>query len=177
VGPQGKVFSFEFDPQNLEIMNANLALNPALAERIEVIPAALWNRSGETLEFAQAGRMTTVRPAGDEAQANPASLRVMTSTLDDFVQQRGIDRIDFIKMDVEGAEPEVLAGAGEALARFAPKLGIAAYHRDDDLVRLPTAVVQADPSYRLYVDSFSPYEDETILFAASPRATSLSRRT
>jgi hypothetical protein len=64
VGPAGRVYTFEFDPENLEIMRTNLALNPELAERIEVVELALWDRSGETLEFAQAGRMTALVAGG-----------------------------------------------------------------------------------------------------------------
>ncbi len=164
VGPQGRVFTFEFDPRNLAIMQANLALNPELAARIEVVERALWNRSGETLEFAPAGRMTNI---GTEDLAGGA-LQVETLAVDDFVEQRGLKRVDYIKMDVEGAELDVIAGARNTLAALAPKLGIAAYHRDDDLVRIPAAVGELNPAYRYYVDSFSPLEDETVLFADTP---------
>lgn len=174
VGPHGKVFTFEFDPESLEILHANLALNPELAERIEVVSLALWNRSGETLEFTPAGRMTTVgRPSEDGA----SELRVSTVTLDDYVKQQGLDRVDYIKMDVEGAELAVIDGAGETVKRLAPKFGIAAYHRDDDLVRIPEALRSFDSRYRFYIDSFSPAEDETVVFARVPSDTAVSRRT
>jgi FkbM family methyltransferase len=172
VGPRGKVYTFEFDPESLEILRANLALNPELAERIEVIELALWKRSGEMLEVVQAGRMTSVS-AQERAKA---TLSVPSITLDDFVAQHGLDRVDFVKMDVEGAELDVIAGGRQTLARFAPKLGLAAYHRDDDLVRIPEALVAAQPSYTFYVESFSPVEDETVLFGA-PSDTALSSST
>jgi len=165
VGPKGKVFTFEFDPENLEILRTNLALNPELAGRIEVVEHALWSRTGDALEFVPLGRMTAVRRPDDRAAA---SLRVDTVTLDDFLEQKQVERVDFIKMDVEGAELDVIAGAQETISRMAPKLGIAAYHRDDDLVRIPEAIGAANPGYRVYLDSFSPAEDETILFAARP---------
>jgi FkbM family methyltransferase len=164
VGPAGKVFTFEFDPESLQILRANLALNPDLASRVEVVERALWERSGERLRFAQAGRCTTVRE-----DARSSGFGVESITLDDFVHAAGLERVDFIKMDVEGAEVPVLRGARETLSTRAPKLAIAAYHRDDDLVRIPGELSDA---YRLYLGSFSPVEDETVLFACATERSS-----
>jgi FkbM family methyltransferase len=159
VGPSGKVYTFEFDPDNLAIMRANLELNPELAERIEVVESALWDRSGELLSFVQGGRMTTVLPDGGAASS------VATVTLDEFVEDRGLERVDFVKMDVEGAEPNVLRGGAGSLRRFTPRLAIAAYHADDDLVQLPELIASPEPGYRFFLDSFSAVEEETVLFA------------
>lgn len=162
VGPRGKVYTFEFDPESLEIMRANLSLNPELASRIEVVEHALWDRSGDTLAVAQGGRMTTAFSAQGQD-----TLNVQTITLDDFVAHAGIDRLGFVKMDVEGAELRVLSGAGEALRRFAPRLAISAYHREDDLVLIPERIASLDLGYRLYLESFSAVEEETVLFATA----------
>jgi FkbM family methyltransferase len=167
VGPEGKVYTFEFDPENLEIMRTNLALNPELASRIEIVERALWDRSNQSLPFVQGGRMTHLGDGGD-AEDHQATL---TITLDDFVAEAGLDRIDFVKMDVEGAEMKVLAGAGDALRRFAPKLALAAYHKDDDLVQIPGALNALDVPYRYYLKTASPLEDETVLFAARNSST------
>jgi FkbM family methyltransferase len=48
--------------------------------------------------------------------------RVPTLRLDDFVRRENLARVDFLKIDVEGAEGRVLAGARETLARFRPKV-------------------------------------------------------
>ncbi len=164
VGPAGKVYTFEFDPESLAIMRANLALNPELAGRIEIVERALWDRSDEVLEIAQAGRMTTV----GRANGGGPALQAPTVTVDDFVREADLDRVDLIKMDVEGAEPWVLAGAADTLAGVRPRLAMAAYHRDDDLARLPAAL---DTEYRLYLESYSPLEDETVLFASPVKSS------
>lgn len=170
VGPQGKVYTFEFDPENLEILRTNLALNPGLADRVEIVERALWDSSGEKLQFSQAGRCTTV----GVDPSNTATSQVETITVDDFVSAAGIDRVAFIKMDVEGAEPHVLRGAGQTLASDAPKLAVAAYHQDDDLVELPRQIETARSDYRLYLGTFSPVEEETVLFAeATSRSSSM----
>jgi FkbM family methyltransferase len=165
VGPSGKVYTFEFDPENLEVMRANLALNPDLASRIEIVERALWDRSGEVLRFAQFGRMTSVSADADHG----SGLETETVTLDDFVEQAGLSTLGFVKMDVEGAELNVLRGARDSLKRFAPRLAVAAYHKEDDLVRLPEAIAAAGHDYRFFLDTFSPVEEETVLFATAGR--------
>jgi FkbM family methyltransferase len=166
VGDQGRVYTFEFDPESLEIMRANFALNPQLAKRIEVVEIALWDRSGETIGFTPAGRCTLTH-------VNGGSSKVATTTLDDFVAQAGLENLGFIKMDIEGAERPVLRGAQESIACFKPRLAIAAYHKDDDLIELPRAVNASAAEYRFHLGTFSAVEEETVLFAAptSRRAT------
>jgi len=160
-GASGKVYTFEFDPESLEILRVNLSLNPELAPRIQVVEQALWDRAGELLEFLQAGRCTSVLVDNPSEQ----NLRVPAVTLDDFVERAGIDRLDFVKMDVEGAELNALRGGLESIKRFAPKLAIAAYHNDDDLVRIPEVISSLQLGYRFYLDTFSSVEEETVLFA------------
>lgn len=170
IGPAGKVYTFEFDPQNLEILRTNLALNPELAQRIEVVEKALWDSSGHPLRFALGGRTTTV-----SAGSPGAELTVEAITLDDFVRTAGIGRVDFVKMDVEGAELRVIAGARATLERDRPTLALAAYHNDGDLVRIPSGIEAVRYGYRCFVHSCSPLEDETVLFAHAPDRTTAGR--
>ncbi len=163
VGPAGKVFTFEFVPENLEILRANLELNPRLAERVEIVERALWDSSEEPLAFRQAGSVSGVIPAALDPDATP----VPALTLDEFVAGAGLHRVGFAKLDVEGAEARVLRGGRRMLAEHAPRLAIAAYHHDNDLATLPELVPGAD----LYLAAFSPLEDETVLFA-TPRRNS-----
>ena len=163
VGPRGRVYTFEFDPESLAVMRANLELNPELAERIEIVERPLWSRSGETMGFIGGGRMTRVVPLGE------AERTVETLSLDDFVEHAGVDRVDFMKMDVEGAEAQVLAGGNRTLGRDKPKLAVAAYHEHDDTVQLPATIAATAPEYRFYLDTFSPLEEETVLFATARR--------
>lgn len=168
VGPSGKVYTFEFNPESLAIMRANLALNPTLAGRIEIVERALWDSSGQTLEFWSAGAQTAVVPE----QAGEGALSATSVTVDDFVRTQGIDRVGFVKMDVEGSEPRVLRGARAVIERDAPRLAIAAYHRSDDLVQLPAATAECGVDYAFFVDTASPLEDETVLFATPVAASS-----
>jgi FkbM family methyltransferase len=54
------------------------------------------------------------------------------TTIDDFVRERKLTRVDFIKADIEGQERYMLKGAAETLRKYAPKLAICTYHLPDD---------------------------------------------
>jgi len=156
VGPAGRVHTFEFVPANLRIFESALALNPTLRERVELVTCALWDRSRERIAYDEAGPGTHV---GSGAASAP------TVTLDDFVAERGLLRVDFVKMDIEGAEPAVLRGAAETLRRHRPRLAIAAYHRLDDLAEIPLFLAGLGVGYRIYLDHFTLHDEESVIFA------------
>jgi hypothetical protein len=68
--------------------------------------------------------------------------------IDRVVAELKLERVDYIKMDIEGAEQKALEGARETLARFHPRLSIAAYHVPTDPVRIPEIVRSAWAGYR-----------------------------
>ncbi len=68
----------------------------------------------------------------DMKSDNTDSDNVETITIDDFVRENNLPRVDFIKSDIEGFERNMLEGAQETLRRFAPKLALCTYHLPDD---------------------------------------------
>ncbi len=72
---------------------------------------------------------------------------VTVTTIDRLASDLGLATIGFIKMDIEGAEPQALAGAARTLHDARPRLAIAAYHRPDDHRKILAAVRQANPLY------------------------------
>ena len=73
--------------------------------------------------------------------------------------------VTFIKMDIEGAEYPALQAAEEVIKNDKPKLAIAVYHCPEDILRIPELILQYNPNYRLYLRHYSPFENETILYA------------
>jgi FkbM family methyltransferase len=158
-GPTGRVVAVEFDPANLAVLERNLALNRDIAERITVDQRALHGESGHDVGFNSAGYGTAIVEPQASADA------VKTVTIDDLVEEHRLRRVDFIKLDIEGAEAFALLGAEKTLARFKPRLAIAAYHRHDDFVQLPKVISALAPGYRFYVDHYTLHPYETILYA------------
>ncbi len=87
-------------------------------------PLAASDRSGETMTFYAAGGLSSTDPEHltkfGTPEVVPGELRVETITLDDLLERAGIERIDFLSMDIEGGEPAALAGFD--IARFQPQL-------------------------------------------------------
>jgi methyltransferase FkbM-like protein len=77
--------------------------------------------------------------------------------VDRIAAELKLDRIDFIKMDIEGAEPNALAGARGVLARYRPRMAICVYHKSDDPGKVREQVALARQDYRT---KNGPCEDE-----------------
>jgi hypothetical protein len=60
-----------------------------------------------------------------------------------------VERADFIKMDIEGAEKQALRGAKNTIAKWRPRMAIAMEHLTDDPVRIPQVVQAEVPGYRI----------------------------
>jgi FkbM family methyltransferase len=71
------------------------------------------------------------------------------TTIDEFVRQERLERVDFIKSDIEGEERNLLIGAAQTLRKYAPKLAICTYHNPEDPQLLSEIIVKANPRYRI----------------------------
>jgi len=160
VGPAGQVICFEFVPENLKILRSNLELNPELGPRVKIAENALWDRSGDTLNFHGDGPGTSV--LGDQHNAMRS---VQTLSIDSLVEANGLQKVDFIKLDIEGAEPKALKGAEQTIRRFRPKLAVSLYHSLDDFVEIPAYLRSLGLGYEFYLDHFTIHHEETVLFA------------
>ena len=117
VGPSGRVFAFEPNAQTRELLEINSELND-LANIVETVPVAVGREDANytiAVDRRNTGAAHLLRIDG------PATDAVGT-TLDHWVGEARISSIDFIKLDVEGMEVEVLDGAGALLERTRPTL-------------------------------------------------------
>ncbi|MDR3128915.1 MAG: FkbM family methyltransferase [Tannerellaceae bacterium] len=80
-----------------------------------------------------------------EYHVNAETISVIT--LDQFVAENNLTKIDFIKADIEGAERDMLRGASHVLKTFAPKLAICTYHLSDDPQVLEQIILDINPNY------------------------------
>ncbi len=122
VGPSGHVFAFEPVPENIKLLRENLDLNDVSA-RVEVQEAAVGEKPGE-LEIFLSDRQIGTHSAAQYLVDGSRSIRVPMQSIDAFVASRGIQRIDLIKVDVEGYDGRVVEGAAHSLSLHKPILFI-----------------------------------------------------
>jgi FkbM family methyltransferase len=77
--------------------------------------------------------------------------------------------ITFVKMDIEGAEGDALAGARPAIERDAPILAVCVYHAQDDLWRLPLLMKAMVPDYRFFLRCHEGDGWQTVAYAVPPQ--------
>ena len=122
-----------------------------IAPRVYTVRAALSNHSGEEKMTINDNMGTsrlfrdTGNVAHDEHYIGEETVRL--TTLDDYVRDNELERVDFIKADIEGSERNMLKGATETLKTFAPQLAICTYHLPDDPEVLTDIIKKANPRY------------------------------
>ena len=123
-GPRGAVLAVEPSSREFERLEANIALN-RLAN-VATHKVALGSRTGEAIlavaEPEHAGmNAIDVRDAGETLPGWTESTEsVAVETIDEIVARSGLQRLDLIKLDIEGSEVDALEGASSALSRFRP---------------------------------------------------------
>lgn len=135
VGEQGRVVGFEPNPPVREMALRHLAMN-GLQQRVRVVPEALSDASNAAVEFwvptgsLQSGLATLEKPVTElRTCAGPGSraegfkrILVPTNRFDTWAEENQIKQIDFMKVDVEGAEHKVFLGMTKTLEHYPPKV-------------------------------------------------------
>lgn len=136
--------SYAFEPSG-RIRKKYTDMTAKLNGNIVVCPYALGREEG-TVFFSDAALMSTGK-LSDSEDSNGE--KVQMTTVDAFVKENGVARVDFIKADIEGAEREMLRGARETLRELAPKLAVCTYHLPDDKEVLESLIKEANPRYNI----------------------------
>lgn len=123
--PQGRVHAFEPVPDRLAVLRANVAANRF--DQVTVHPIALGESDAALTLYlnrdvkhgvVNAGS-ASLEPTGDAAAE---AVEVPVRRADDVLAEAGVTRVDFIKMDIEGAEPYALRGLSRTLATHRPDI-------------------------------------------------------
>jgi FkbM family methyltransferase len=141
------VIAIEPAPENLECLRRNFR-SEIEAGRVLVCAKGVWDKEDVLPLSIEAGNS-----ASDsfvfEHKREERLVQVPLTTIDRLVDELGLPRVDYVKMDIEGAELKALEGAQRTLARYRPKISIAAYHAPDHPERIPVLVRKALADYRM----------------------------
>ena len=149
----GKIYAFEPDSNAFETLNN-------VCEKYDLQNVETYN-----ILFSDKKCEIPFIPMGfSEAE----SIKMNAITVDEFVEINNIKKIDFIKMDVEGAEINILKGLEKTIKKLRPSLAVAIYHGGDffmeDFYKVPVYIKSITENYNYYIRTFSPWGGETILF-------------
>jgi FkbM family methyltransferase len=132
---------FEPDPANFQALKAQVAaLGPERANRVACHQLANGRGPGKLQFRAGSGEGSALAEDGD--------LEVTVASLDDCL---GRTAPTFIKMDIEGAEWDALAGAAGLIRKHQPALAICLYHRPEDPWRIPVLMRDWLPGCRIAI--------------------------
>ncbi|WP_210454333.1 FkbM family methyltransferase [Pantoea ananatis] len=147
-----KIYAFEPDDVNYDL----LCTSTQAKGYCECHKAGVW--SEETTLYFESGKALSSK-LSENVTTNSISL----TTVDNIVAD---NKVTFIKMDIEGAELSALEGAKNSIQRCHPLLAISAYHKPDDLIKLPAYIKSIMPGYRFYLRAHHPvHAFELVLYA------------
>jgi FkbM family methyltransferase len=154
------LYALEPDAQNRTLLSKSLAaLAEGLREKVTVWPYAAGNLDGD-VTFAQGGDVAS---------------KVSSSGTGIRVEAHRLDSLDwrftptYLKMDIEGAEPDALAGAANLLRDAHPVLAICLYHRLEHLWQIPNLIHSLAPDYAIFVRRYAEDGWEQVCYAV-PRS-------
>lgn len=127
-----KVYAFEMDAANYQNSLARAEKYGFTVENL-----GLSNQEGE--EFYIRGDTASSKGHGN--------LVGKFIDLDTYVIRKNLPRVDYIKLDIEGAELDMLHGAAKTISRWKPKMAVSAYHRPEDLWTLASYIKSIRPDY------------------------------
>jgi len=153
-----KVYAFEPVRETFELLKANLALSRT-GKAVEAVHIALGERAGSAeIRFNTRGEGSAMMAdAGEEVNRGVtyAGLRrVRVAPLDSLIK----GRVDFLKIDVEGYEENVLLGAAGLIRSCKPALSMSAYHRRADRETLTRAVLRIRGDYGVTLNTFAEHD-------------------
>lgn len=126
-------------------------------DRVDFLPVALYSSDTEL-------RFNMTNGSGSAITTDDNATIVQARKLDSMLSEIGVEKVTFIKMDVEGSELETLKGMEQTIKTQKPKLAICIYHRPQEYVIFPEYIRQLVPEYKFYMRHYTTRSAETVLY-------------
>ena len=156
--------ALEPDPNNFTALNEFISsLNHKVSSKITALPVAVSNFNGE-ISFDGSGT--------EQAQISSAGhIKVECCRIDDLLNDK---EVTFIKMDIEGAEPDAIEGAAEIIKGKAPILAISVYHQLDHLWKIVSLINKIKTGYSFLFRPHAAGGWDYILYAVPQNRLAIS---
>lgn len=154
-GVYGKIICLEPVKSNIEMIKKTVNENGYHDVDIFEVGAS---DEAKTLYFDSKNGMSA-RPA------ESGDVKVECDSIDHICEKNAYERIDFIKMDIEGSEYDALLGAEKVIKKFHPLLAICVYHKEDDFYTIPNLIKKIYSGYKIYFRQYELSDEETVCYA------------
>lgn len=153
---KGRAYLLDPDEFNQQQIRKNCQNSEA---DIACLKIGAWNQA----DFLAFQLDENQRTAGKIVDSGGITIQV--DSIDDIVKN---NRVDFIKMDIEGAELNALKGAAKTIVRDHPILAVCVYHKREDLLEIPNYIHSLYEGYKFYIRAYGgPYSIEIVLFCVA----------
>ncbi len=142
-----KIYLIEPNEQNIKIAKRRLGD----FKNIEFLNFGLSNKK-TTLNFNEEKSFSSVYGTGTTS--------VNVDTLDNIINEK----IDFIKLDIEGAEQDAIAGAKNTIKKYTPIIACCIYHKAEDWYKIPQKVLAINNNYKIYIRHYMEGIFETVMY-------------
>jgi len=142
-----KIYLIEPIAENIRIAKRELGS----FKNIEFLTCGISNKK-TTLYFNEEKSFSTIYGKGTNS--------VEVDTIDNLVSEK----VDYIKLDIEGAEQEAIDGAKETIQKYKPILAICVYHKAEDWYKIPQKVLEIESNYSVYLRHYMEGIFETVMY-------------
>jgi len=142
-----KIYLVEPIPENIRIAKRELSHY----NNIEFLTCGVSNKK-EKLFFNEEKSFSMIYGKGTQS--------VLVDTIDNIVKEK----VDYIKLDIEGAEQDAIQGAEETIKKYKPILAICIYHKAEDWYMVPQKVLAIEPDYQIYIRHYMEGIFETVMY-------------
>lgn len=150
-GKFDNIFSFEVDKINFNLLQGNVKHMPN-HDRIKIFNMGIWDSECD-ITYSIGNSQSSIGAGEGKGHVVP---------LDDILKK---ERVTYIKMDIEGAEPQALRGARNIIQTQKPRLAICIYHDFKHLWEIPLYLKELVPEYNIYFRHHTNLEYETVCYA------------
>jgi len=153
-----RIIALEPDPQNREALRRFAGAAESSIHDLAILPFAVSDHTG-TDSFNANGSV------GSSLWSNSEGISIECRRIDDIAN---LEPPTFIKMDIEGAEPDALEGARSTIRKARPILAVCAYHKCEHLWKIPLMLHDILPEYNLHLRRYAEDCWETVYYAIPP---------
>lgn len=171
LSPQSQIYAFEPTKSTRKLLEKNININ-SLHNNIVSHNLALGDRDAEIqirTEVNDLGTGNSLIDSGSHLGKNIVLQKVQMQTIDTFVRKHNLSKVNFIKIDTEGYEKQILQGARETIKKFSPVIACSAYHLKGDKIEIPKLVQSINPNYHYKLLKRS--EEDLIFWTDKERST------